>query len=212
MNPLRPSFLTLTFWLLAGLGCAQDGPSPCSALKSRLDDALLQATAVERFRRLVAILATKPDDPEDCVMSKIRAELVKSESSLVSLEIEGKQIPPDSLLYCNEIKTPAQVCIGPALDTSILMPEEKLAAHRETSSRPRPAIVRLRFSPNTPARVVGVFGGMTFELQNGKSPTPLPYTSGVIRAKALQKAAGPVIIVIYQRTDVLGLRKALWHL
>lgn len=193
------------------LSAHQPALDPCRPFQDRLKAATSAVEPIDRFRQMVRFLDSVPDDPEDCVRGQAQREIAAIEKSLMWLEAAGRTRHPDVVLHCNEIGPATKECAGPVLDTSLMLPESELAARLDLPAF-RPPRARIRFAKGTEATVVGAFAGMTFKLQNGSVPLPVPRQGSSLDLRSLEKAAGLVLIVILRRSDSLGLRKVVWHL
>lgn len=199
------------------IGQAQEIDPACTANKDRLAAITKNATAqpnLAEFNTLLSFLDTVKDDPTDCVTTNAVHQVAEIERKVITLRIDGKNLQPDWILHCNEVDMRSAVCTGPELDTSSLLPEDRLTSRRASgvSGDRMPPTAQLRMQPNYGFEVLGVYGGSGGALQNGKVPARLFYKGLTINLSKLQNLRDPTLILIVRRNDGLGYRKIVWHI
>jgi hypothetical protein len=209
MIPLVGRHLAVGLFLLTiPLPCAGQADDGCDALQSKYNSVAGAAahTPVQRVNAYLHLLAATPDDPTDCITTKIMHQIEDLEKTLVVLEIDGRRIKPDWVLGCHSVDLRNGACQGAELDASASLPEKGEGARLREKVR-RSAVAVLRFESGYQASVVGAFGDSGM----GLKPLKMEGTRLMV-GKLERETEHPSVTVILRRNDGLKFRKVVWHL
>jgi hypothetical protein len=191
-------------------------PSPdasldrCADLRrglQRADDDARGKPPLDAFRALSAFVDGVADDPADCVVTEARHHVAALERKLVALHAAGAELPPDRVVYCNDISPSTLVCSGPEADETALVDEATLAGPR----RPLPLAASVGAAPGYDGRLLGVYAADHGALQDGAAPVLVSGDGGALQLQVLRRSKGPIVIAIARRQDSLAFRKFVWY-
>jgi len=200
--------LAFLLFLFASSASARHLAEGCDSLQEKYNATAGAAalTPLQRLNAYLHLLDTTPDDPEDCITTKITQQIAATEKTLIVLEIDGRMIQPDWVLACSSVNLRNGECKSAELDTSSSLPEKNMG-ERLHKTVPRSTVAVLKLKPGYRARILAVFA----DTGSGLKPMKIE-GNRLFLGKLESETDHPAVTVMFRREDSLRFRKVVWHL